>query len=238
MAANREKPEKQAGSRPSNQAFAHFPSARRLTSLRILSCTELASWTTFVPSLYALRRGIVGLALCLAWPSAPIVAQEAVPAAELPSTPEEKVVDVRVDGNKAIPLHKIAPHIQTRAGRPYSPELVEEDVRRLNRTRQFVNVNTSYQRVPEGVVVVFQVIERPTLSYVKYLGATLKRSTLDKNSGIKVGDAIDPYMVDESRRKLEEYYQSKGFSKARVVTLEGNKPGDRGRCSRSPKVRS
>ena len=39
---------------PSNEAFAHFPSARRLTSLRILSCTELASWTTFVPSLYAL----------------------------------------------------------------------------------------------------------------------------------------------------------------------------------------
>ncbi len=191
-------------------------------------------------SLRIARRGIVGLALCLTWASAPVVAQEAVPAAELPSTPEEKVVDVRVDGNKAIPLHKIAPHIQTRAGRPYSPELVEEDVRRLNRTRQFVNVNTSYQRVPEGVVVVFQVIERPTLSYVKYLGATLKRSTLDKNSGIKVGDAIDPYMVDESRRKLEEYYQSKGFSKARVVTLEGNKPGDRGavfKITEGPKLK-
>ncbi|MGC3967043.1 MAG: POTRA domain-containing protein [Pirellulales bacterium] len=150
------------------------------------------------------------------------------------------VVDVRVDGNKAVPLHRIAPHIQTRAGRAYSTDVVEEDVRRLTKSRMFVNVNTTYQRVPEGVVVVFQVVERPTLAYVKYLGSTLKRSTLEKNSGIKVGDSIDPYMVDEARRKLEEHYKSKGFSKARVVTLEGNKPGDRGavfKITEGPKLK-
>jgi len=180
-----------------------------------------------------LRAELLGLAFALVG-SAVVLAQEPLPSQELPppsaapANSEELVVDVRVDGNKAVPLHKIAPNIQTRAGRPYSPELVEEDVRRILKTRQFVNVTTSYQRVPEGVVVIFQVIERPTLTYVKYVGASLRRSTLDKQSGIKVSDSIDPYMVDEARRKLEEYYQSKGFSKARVVTAEGNKPGDRG----------
>lgn len=152
-----------------------------------------------------------------------------VPPEELPSGEAvENVVDVRVTGNVGIPLHKIAPHIQTRAGRPFNPDLIEQDVRRLTTTRQFVSVNPTYQRVPEGVVVVFQVLERPTLRHVKYIGASVRRTTLDKKSGLKVGDSIDPYVVDEARHKLEEHYLSKGYSKVRVTTLEGNKPGDRG----------
>jgi outer membrane protein insertion porin family len=191
------------------------------------------------------RRAIVGIAICLVGWCDYAAAQEALPSNTIPApaattSAEEIVVDVRVDGNQAVPLHRIAPHIQTRAGRAFSPDIVEEDVRRLTRSRMFVNVNTTYQRVPEGVVVVFQVVERPTLTHVKYLGATLKRSTIDKQTNLKVGDSIDPHMIDEARRKLEEYYKSKGFSKARVVTLEGNKPGDRGavfKVTEGPKLK-
>lgn len=149
-------------------------------------------------------------------------------AAVAPPGEGEPVVDVRVVGNEAIPLHKIAPHIRTRAGRAFSADLVEDDVRRITKTRQFVNVTTTYQRAPEGVIVIFQVVERPTLRYVRYLGATLRRSTLDKHSGIKVGDAVDPYLVEEARRKLEEHYKSKGHALSRVSVVEGIKPGDRG----------
>ncbi|MCE9607821.1 MAG: BamA/TamA family outer membrane protein [Planctomycetia bacterium] len=204
------------------------------------------------------RLGIAGIALSFGWCCDTVRAQPAFPApppsassgpvfpgssGAAPAVPEvipsqviptpapeavENVVDVRVTGNVGIPLHKIAPHIQTRAGRPFNPDQIEEDVRRLTKTRQFVSVSPTYQRVPEGVVVVFQVLERPTLRHVKYVGASIRRSTLDKKTGIKVGDSIDPYLVDEARRKLEEYYQSKGYSKVRITTLEGNKPGDRG----------
>jgi len=202
------------------------------------------------------RLAIVGLALGFGWccdtacaqpafpstqpgpgfapppPSGPTpeIVPYAPPPAERGSAAEatENVVDVRVTGNTSIPLHKIAPNIQTRAGRPFNPDLIEQDCARLTKTRQFVSVNPTYQRVPEGVVVVFQVLERPTLRHVRYVGASVRRTTLDKKSELKVGDSIDPYVVDEARRKLEEYYLSKGFSKVRVTTIEGNKPGDRG----------
>ena len=165
-----------------------------------------------------------GLALCAA--AVAVRAQSPDPAA--PPGEGEPVVDVRVVGNEAVPLHKIAPHIRTRAGRVFDANQVEDDVRRLSKTRQFVNVTTTYQRVPEGVIVVFQVVERPTLRYVRYVGATLRRKTLDKHSGIKVGDAVDPYLVEEARRKIDEYYKSKGFARSRVTVVEGIKPGDRG----------
>jgi outer membrane protein insertion porin family len=160
-------------------------------------------------------------------PYAPPPAEE-IPLPSVAPEAQEMVVDVRVTGNVSIPLHKIAPNIATRAGRPFNPELIEQDCAKLTKTRQFVSVNPTYQRVPEGVVVVFQVLERPTLRYVKYVGASIRRTTLDKKSELKVGDSIDPYVVDEGRRKLEDYYLSKGFSKVRVTTIEGNKPGDRG----------
>lgn len=138
------------------------------------------------------------------------------------------VVDVRIVGNKGVSLHKIAPHIKTRAQRGFDRQMIEEDVRRLNRTRLFVNVDVKYQRVAEGIVVIFEVVERPTLNYVKYLGATIKQHHLDKQTNLKPGDAVDPYLIEEGRRKLVEYYHSKGFAKAQVTVLEGDRPGDRG----------
>src|SRR5665213_539615 len=47
-----------------------------------------------------------------------------------PALLKEQVVDVRVFGNQAVPLTKITAQIKSRAGRPFDPELIEEDVRR------------------------------------------------------------------------------------------------------------
>ena len=47
-----------------------------------------------------------------------------------------------------------------------------------------------------------------------------------RRPSLKVGDAADPFTVENGRRKIEEFYQKKGYSKVRVTILEGNKPGD------------
>ncbi len=142
---------------------------------------------------------------------------------------EETVVQVRVTGNGKIPLEKILPHIRTRAGRPFNSEMIEEDVRRLNGTHMFVQVKPYSQKVAGGRVVIFEVLERPMLHYVKYVGnQAVKKKTLEKEAGIKSGDALDTFAVEEARRRLEEYYHGHGFPKARVTIAEGNKSSDRG----------
>jgi outer membrane protein insertion porin family len=144
---------------------------------------------------------------------------------------QEKVVEVRIkrsEGNDRIPIEKIARHIHTRAGRPYEPEMIEEDVRRLHRTRMFTDVKASTQQVAGGRVVIFEVHERPVLESVKYVGnEKIKRKQLVKETGLKAGDPMDPYAVEEGRRKIEEYYRSKGFSKVQVTLVEGSQPTDR-----------
>ena len=147
------------------------------------------------------------------------------PSPGLPA--EEPVVEVRIEGNRVVKLEKILAHIHTRAGRPYSSEQIEKDVRELNRMRLFVTVRPLSKQVPGGRLVIFQLVERPVLQEVKVIGnESISTKTLKKEIDLKVGDAADPFAVEEGRRKVEEFYQKKGFSKIRVTVLDGNKPGD------------
>ena len=152
------------------------------------------------------------------------------PAASLAAaTPADKVVDVKIQGNKSLPLSKILPHIRTRPGRPFDMELIEEDVRRLDRSQMFVNVKTFWQQVAGGRVVIFDLIERPCLiEEPKFVGCKeIRRKVLQKESELKKGDPLDPVAIEEARRKLEEFYHSRGFPSARITMLEGDKPEDR-----------
>jgi outer membrane protein insertion porin family len=180
------------------------------------------------------------LAAALACAGVVAVAQAPVPPAVSPLPPPgataadhaggdvNRIVEVRIEGNHATEVSKL-PQLVTRAGQVFDPQAVEQDVRTLHRTRKFVDVHPKYVRVTEGVVVIFQVVERPMLRYVKYVGnKRITTRALRKQSEIDVGDSMDPYVVEEARRRIESHYHEKGFDAARVTTIEGGKPGDKG----------
>lgn len=142
------------------------------------------------------------------------------------------MVDVRILGNKSLPLEKITPFIQTRAGRKFDDDLVKEDVRRLDNSKMFVNVNTYFQRVPSGRIVIYEVLERPILLEVKFAGnSQVTKKKLQKEAVIKAGDPLDPFAVEEARRKLEDFYKRSGYDKARVTLLKATNPRTAARCS-------
>ncbi|MCE5267050.1 MAG: BamA/TamA family outer membrane protein [Planctomycetaceae bacterium] len=150
------------------------------------------------------------------------------PAASDAGSPQEMVVDVKFVGAKTLPLSKILPHVKTRAGRPFDLELIQEDVRRLDKTGMFVDIKTYWQQVNGGRVVIFDLAERPLLHEVLFVGCQeIRKKVLQKEAGIKAGDAANPYAVEQARSELEEFYHKRGFSSARVTILEGNKPEDR-----------
>jgi outer membrane protein insertion porin family len=160
-------------------------------------------------------------------PLPPLTAETAGPPAAAAAT-QDGIVEVRIEGNHATEVAKL-PKLVTRAGQVFDPQAIEEDVRTLHRTRKFVDVHPKYVRVPEGVIVIFQVVERPMLRYVKYVGNQhMTTRSLRKKAEIDVGDSMDPYVVEEARRRIESHYHEKGYEAARVTTVEGDKPGDKG----------
>jgi len=162
--------------------------------------------------------------------AAPAVAGGAPAAGNAAAAVDEanRIVEVRIEGNHATDVSKL-PKLVTRAGQIFDAQAIEEDVRTLHRCRKFVDVNPKYVRVKEGVVVIFQVVERPMLRYVKYVGnQRMPTRTIRKKAEIEVGDSMDAYVVEEARRRIESYYHEKGYDTARVTTIEGSKPGDKG----------
>ncbi|MFM9058188.1 MAG: POTRA domain-containing protein [Planctomycetaceae bacterium] len=156
----------------------------------------------------------------------PAAAQPLPPGGATPAA--DRIVEVRIEGNQATEASKL-PQLVTRAGQTFDPQSIEDDVRTLHRTRKFVDVQPKYVRSPDGVVVIFQVVERPMLHYVRFVGnRSLTSRSLKKQSEIAVGDSMDPYVVEEARRRIESHYHEKGFLTARVTTVEGGKPGDKG----------
>ena len=142
---------------------------------------------------------------------------------------EQLVSEIRILGNDTIGANKVAEQLNTRVGRPFNRTVVQDDVRRLANLGWFVDVKPLYEATPQGRIVIFQVVERPTIRYVKYLGnEKVKDKALAKETSLKDGGAVDPYAVEEGRRKIKEYYSSRGYNKVQVTILEGAKPTDKG----------
>ena len=128
-----------------------------------------------------------------------------------------------------VELHKISPFIKTRPGRPLDKTTVEDDVKRMMKSHQFISVEPRYERTPAGgIVIIFHVVERPIIRHLRIYGSSKSEKTLAKKAGLKVGDPLDPYAVEEARTKLEEYLHSKAYSQASVTIIEGTRPGDTG----------
>ncbi len=145
------------------------------------------------------------------------------------SATDEPVAEIRIEGNKTIPASQILDQLQTRVGRPFDPALVQKDVRKLAARGWFVNVEPMYERAANGRIVIFKVVERPVIRFVEYLGNKgIRTKKLNKETELKVGGPVDPYAVEEARRKIISLYQRSGYNHVQVTILKGNKPTDQG----------
>ncbi len=160
--------------------------------------------------------------------SAPPVA-ESLPAPAAETAPADVVAEVRIIGNETVSTSKVAAQLTTRAGRPFDKTIVTRDVRKLEGLGWFLQVKPLYESTPQGQIVIFQVVERPTIRYVYYIGNNkISDKSLGKQTLLKPGGAIDPYSVEEGRRKIRDHYVGKGYNNVQVTILEGNKATDHG----------
>jgi outer membrane protein insertion porin family len=142
--------------------------------------------------------------------------------------PGQLVVDVLIRGEHSSKDYEIQKHIHTRKDREFDADVVQGDVRRLVTSGLFKDVKTYIEQAEAGVVVIFEVYERPRIREIKFLGNRgFSDKKLKKEIGVKEKDPLNTYSADESRRKIEELYHTGGFPKATVAIFEGDKPGDK-----------
>ncbi len=156
-------------------------------------------------------------------------------------TPDEPIVDVRIEGNVTIPAEAIAKFIKTRPGRPPVQSQIREDVQSLYRTRWFFSIEPRYRATDEGLVIIFRVLERPVVMSVEYRGnKKIKTKQLAARTGLKEGSPFDVSANRESAHRIEEYYHERGYTSATVKLVKGDDKNDREiifEIEEGPKVR-
>jgi outer membrane protein insertion porin family len=145
-----------------------------------------------------------------------------------PIGPQVPVVEVRITGDSTLPADRVRARLETRPGRPFDGQLVQDDIRRLLETGRYYDAKSYREDTSAGVIVTFELFERPTIGHVRFQGNTVWESTLQKKCELKVGEPLNRYRVEEAARKLEEFYHNRGNSQAAVSIQEGITPGDRG----------
>ncbi len=139
------------------------------------------------------------------------------------SAPESVVVKkevkvLEVEGNKSIGLATILAKVKTRVAQDYNQAMISDDIKRLYNTGYFSDVSVDRQDVAGGYKVVFvvvekEIVEKVTFSKLKFLSPG---AILSKIKTVK-GKFLDNKTLNEDIRTIEELYQKKGLSQAKIT---------------------
>lgn len=155
------------------------------------------------------------------------VAQELIPDNQT-SQVAPKIVDVRILGNRSVPTSRVLARLKTRQGRYYDADLVQADTREIISMKSFRDVKTYTEEVRGGIIVIFEVVERPVIGELKFIGnRRISNKTLEKQISIKQGDPLDVFSVQLAERTLEDFYRHKGFPNTDVELIKGTEVEDR-----------
>jgi outer membrane protein insertion porin family len=139
------------------------------------------------------------------------------------------IVNVLISGRRQVDEARIRSMINTRSGRDYDPVEVQRDVRTLIGSGLFGNVRTFVKDAEGGVEVTFDLVERPLIQYIRFTGNVKKsEKKLLKQLGLRVGDPLTRFHVEEARRRVEEFYVKAGFTDVQIAVVEGLGLNDQG----------
>ncbi len=111
----------------------------------------------------------------------------------------------------------IRANIRVKAGDPYRPAAVDDDIRNLYATGFFYNIRVTRERSDEGMILTYVVQGKPRLTDIKVQGnKKISLAKIKKKITSKVGEPLDERKLFTDSRAIYELYQKKGYPKTEV----------------------
>ncbi|WP_223757412.1 outer membrane protein assembly factor BamA [Myxococcus sp. RHSTA-1-4] len=131
---------------------------------------------------------------------------------------EDRVVEIRVEGNRRVEAEAIRRALRTKVGESLVPGRTSQDLRAVWALGYFQNVELLVQRLPRGVAYVVRVEERPVVRVVQLRGnEELSQDDLKEEIDVKPATILDMELVRSSVRKIQAKYVEKGYFLAEVT---------------------
>jgi len=121
-------------------------------------------------------------------------------------------VAVRYRGAKTVDEARIRNLMSTKAGTQYRAERLDNDIKTLFNSGLIDDVRFFAEPVSAGVRVIADVLTRPAINGVGFVGATIfSDQKLAKETKLKSGGSMSDSEILEARRNIEKYYQGYGY---------------------------
>jgi outer membrane protein insertion porin family len=144
----------------------------------------------------------------------------------------ERVAEVKIEGNQRIESEAIKAVIKSKAGGPYSPIKLDQDLRAIWKMGYFddVRIKTSDGPAGEGKIVTVMVKEKPMIREVQINGASaVDQKDIRDQIGVKPFSVYKPAALKEAEAKIVRLYHDKGYFDAKVTSSVIDLPsGDKG----------
>ncbi len=124
----------------------------------------------------------------------------------------QTIVDTRFEGasEKTEPTAKAA--ISMHPGDVFTSKLVFEARDSIYNTGYFYDIYPTFEKVPEGVIVTYHVLENPVLTGVEIIGNTVEKDEkLYSCIGVKEGEILNSRILHENVQAIQDLYHKDGY---------------------------
>ena len=131
-----------------------------------------------------------------------------------------------IEGNAAVPEADILAVLKTKPGMEFTEAGLTEDLSAIYDMGWFYDLHPEFKVVPEGVQVIYHVLENPVYKTVKVNGNTvIDGKKVDACFDLEQGKVANLKQINRCVQKLEEEYRSSGYILARVTDVHMEQDG-------------
>lgn len=131
-----------------------------------------------------------------------------------------------IEGNVAVPEAEIAAALKTKPGMQFTEAGLSEDLSAIYDLGWFYDLRPEFKTVPEGVQVIYHVMENPVYQKTDVEGNTvLNKQRFASFFDLEQGKIANLKDINKCVQKLEEEYRSNGYILARVTDVHMEKDG-------------
>lgn len=131
-----------------------------------------------------------------------------------------------VEGNTSVPEADILAALKTKPGMQFSEAALSEDLSAVYDLGWFYDLRPEFKLVPEGVQIIYHVMENPVYQKVDISGNTVLNSKkVESFFDLQPGKTANLKAINKCVQKLEEEYRSNGYILARVSDVHMEKDG-------------
>lgn len=131
-----------------------------------------------------------------------------------------------IEGNVTVPEAEIAAALKTKPGMQFTEAGLSEDLSAIYDLGWFYDLRPEFKAVPEGVQVIYHVMENPVYQKTDVEGNTvLNKQRVASFFDLEQGKIANLKDINKCVQKLEEEYRSNGYILARVTDVHMEKDG-------------